>query len=81
MEAYKSFDNTVSFDSNNNNLMYLVTDTVYNEFNSDDMLLQANDIETFLQDASENEKLARGKFVFDRPNKEKFLYLIWDYSS
>ena len=63
------------FDPSFHKLRYLISDTLYG----------ASDIETILSLSTETQLINpspgkwKGEFMFDRPNDERYLYLVYDY--
>ncbi|WP_456867575.1 Ig-like domain-containing protein [Galbibacter sp. BG1] len=64
-----------------NRLGYLVSDIEYNESQIEQLLNNTNFINVTQDVAQNGEVLTKGVFNFQRPNNEKYLYLIWDYVS
>jgi hypothetical protein len=74
MSSNKLTDDTFVFD--NNNFKYLVSDTLYSE-SEVDLLKYELDVATPVLNPSTGNYEA--SFLYDNPNRYKYLYLVWDY--
>jgi hypothetical protein len=75
MSSNKLTDDTFVFD--NNNFKYLVSDTLYSE-SEVDLLKYELDVASPVYNPSTGNYEA--SFLYDNPNRYKYLYLVWDYT-
>lgn len=80
MESFKGFGDTGSF-GKDDTLGYLVSDTEYTKDDIDVIISESTTASPDAIDTGGGETINKLSFDFLRPNNEKYLYLIWDYSS
>lgn len=82
LQAYQGYAQDGEFlNIEQNRLGYLVTDILYNEAQIENLLNDANYLSTLQVVETTGEVLTKSNFVMNRANDEKYLYLIWDYTS
>ena len=80
LDSYKSINETGSFLAGDR-LGYLVSDTEYSENSYQTILGNTTFLNTQEETTVAGDVISTSSFVFNRPNNEQYLYLIWDYTN
>jgi len=83
IQSLKESTNSGGFEITNcNRIGYLISDIVYNETQTENILSNPNTQFLSLTESGEIEfsSLVTGSFIFNRTNSAQKLYLIWDYT-
>lgn len=79
MESYKGFSETAPFIEEENQIGYLISNTLYTDAQIADIVANATFPVFDTETAPNGDVVRRIEFNLSRPTDEQYLYMIWDY--